>query len=188
MLGLYIVTTIVGGVLILISALGGSHDTDHDIDHGHDGDFHSEIWLPFLSLRFWTYMFAFFGMTGLLLTYFTATSQTLTGVFAALCGLVAGTTIAFVMRYLSKSSSHSGAEERDLLGKPANVLVAIRSGSPGKIRVEVKGEMIDVMATTEETTPLEPGSEVYIVSMDNGRAQVISRTALLESKEINKNA
>ncbi len=88
MLTVYLITAVVGGAFVLLSAFGGSHDDfDHDADFdsdagfesdaGLDADFgadadhgelvHADVWLPFLSMRFWTYFLTFFGVTGMLL-------------------------------------------------------------------------------------------------------------------------
>ena len=87
MLALYIGTMLFGFVLIAISALLGGGDQDGDMDVDHDADVDSELdadadadhdvdndaadlrlWLPFLSMRFYTFLSFAFGLSGTLMT------------------------------------------------------------------------------------------------------------------------
>ena len=80
MLTLYIVSAAVAGVLILLSLMGADHGVEHEVHFDHDSDHdseHSGHWLPFFSLRFYTYFFAGLGVTGLLLHWLTDTQATL---------------------------------------------------------------------------------------------------------------
>jgi membrane protein implicated in regulation of membrane protease activity len=191
MLTLYICGAILGGILIGASAFIGGHDADHDVDHdvdhsldhGHDHDVHGDFWLPFLSLRFWTYGLMVFGVVGLLLTWLTNVSTASGAVLSIASGLVAGTGVAYLMRSLRGSDSDSLAREQDLLGVEAKVLVPIRGETSGKVRVNVKGELIDLVASTTEETPLDVGDSVLVVGIDGGKASVIRRETFFGEKE-----
>ncbi len=188
MLSLYIISAIVGGALILVSIFGGHGDSDTDIDHdvdhdfsaGHEGDaVHSDLWLPFFSLRFYTYGFTFFGLTGLLFEMFKV--EKMTGFWLALAlGVVCGLMASATMYYLSKTSTTSGAEEKDLVGADAKVLVPVKRSLPGKIRCTIKGDMIDVIAVSDEETEIPAGERVMIVAMENQRARVVRRSDFFE--------
>ena len=191
MLTVYILAAIVGGILVLASALmGGEHDTHfggdahfgdvdfHGVD-GHDG-IHSDVYLPFLSLRFWTYFAACFGVTGLLLTNFTSNATTSVAIASLLTGLIAGYLVTAIMRAVNKRESDSGVKEDNLVGQEARVLVGVSPESEGKVRLEVKGELLDMTAFTQENLALRPGDRALVVSIDNGRANVVSLTAMLE--------
>ena len=91
MLPIYLVTLIVGGVLVLVSVFLGDSDTDADVAADIDVDADLDLaagadvdadgsldvglidalqaWLPFTSMRFWTFFAAFFGLTGSLNSY-----------------------------------------------------------------------------------------------------------------------
>jgi membrane protein implicated in regulation of membrane protease activity len=194
MLTVYILAAIVGGILVLASALlGGEHDTHFGGDaHFGDTDFHniggddgihSDIYLPFLSLRFWTYFAACMGVTGLLLTNFTNYSSPVVAIAALGTGLVAGYAVTFVMKAINQRESDSGIKEDHLVGKEARVLVGINSASEGKIRLDVKGELVDMTAFTSEANALLPGDRALVVSIENGKANVVSLTAMLEETQ-----
>ncbi len=188
MLTLYIVTAIIGGALILISALSGGHDTDHDFDAGHDvdvgghdvdaghGDHDADVvsgaWLPFFSLRFWTYFAAAFGIIGLLLTILNAADATMTALLAIGGGFITGMLVAWIMRWLKSASTTDGASIHDLLGKQAKMLVGARPESMGKVRIEAKGEIIDMIAVADDGGAIEAGEEVLVVGVDGNQLRV----------------
>jgi|SRR5687768_266878 len=188
MLIVYILSAIAGGILVAASALmGGEHDTHfgdtdfHDIG-GHEG-IHSDVYLPFLSLRFWTFFAACFGITGLLLTFMSSASSTAIAVIAAATGLVAGVATHGIMRRMRDAESDSGVKVEHLVGREGRVLVGVAPGNEGKIRVDVKGELVDLTAFTDENVPLIPGDRALVVSIENGRANVVSYTAMIEEKQ-----
>lgn len=200
MLTLYIFSAIIGGGLILLSAFGGGdhehgadtehdisvHDMSHDFDAGHEADAgdhetgHEGPWIPFLSLRFWTYFFGIFGATGLLLTNLTSSVEPIIGMVSGGTGFISGLAAAALVRWISKNEADSTARDSDLLGLRAKVTVPIRDQQLGRIRTTVKGELLDILATAEEMKALPEGTEVVIVGMDNGRASVMPLDTLLE--------
>jgi hypothetical protein len=78
--------------------------------------------------------------------------------------------------------SDSGVKEEHLIGREGRVLVGLSPGREGKIRVDVKGELVDMTAFTEDDAPLTPGDRALVVSIDNGRANVVSYTAIIEEQ------
>ena len=73
---IYLTALAFGGILLVASLMGGHdhadhHAGDHDPDHADDHDAGSvaraALVLPFLSLRFWVFGLAFFGLTGAIL-------------------------------------------------------------------------------------------------------------------------
>ncbi len=195
MISFYIVSAIVGGILVIASAFfGGEHDAhfgdahigdfptgDTDM-HGADGSdsAHSDLWMPFFSLRFWTYLFTFFGVTGLLLTNFTSLSPTAATAAAGLTGLAAGLIVSFTLHSIRRNESDSLTTIKDIVGAEGRVLVPIRKNQPGKIRCDIKGSFIDMTAVTNEDFPMEIGTRVLVVSVDGQQAGVVSLTAMLE--------
>lgn len=187
MLTLYIVTAIIGGALILISAISGGHDADHDFDVGHDvdvshdadvghGDHGADVtsgaWLPFFSLRFWTYFAAAFGIIGLLLTLLKAADPTMTALLALGGGLITGMLVAWIMRWLKSASTTDGASIHELLGKQAKMLVGAKPDQMGKVRIEAKGEIIDMIAIADDGGAIEAGEEVLVVGVDGNQVRV----------------
>lgn len=181
MLTLYIISAIAGGVLVLVSAFLGDHD--HDMDHdsdvhveaeGHDSD-HEGPWLPFFSLRFWTYLAAAFGFTGLLLTWLTDLNSGSTLLWSLATGLFVGLAVSLLMNQLRRMGADSSVQTSDLLGLEARVTAPIRGTTLGKVRCNVKGEQLDVLASTDMDRVFEDGETVVIVEMIDGRARVLPR-------------
>ncbi len=181
MLTLYIVSAAVAGVLVLLSALGAGHGIEHEVhfDHsGHETETSHGHWVPFFSLRFYSYFFAGLGATGLLISMLTATDPRVTLWIAIAVGLIAGLSISIMVRVLKLNESSSGAKENDILGREAQVLVPIKGTTPGRIRCVVKGESIDFIAVCDDSVPIEAGSSVIIVAIEEGRALVMPREVL----------
>lgn len=209
MLTIYIFCAVIGGGLIVMSLFGGDHDhgsdadhdftVDHDVDLGadaggdadvgHDADASHDSghgdgpWMLFFSLRFWTYLLGVFGVSGLLLTYLTDSREPVTALLSGATGFLSGVFAASLVGWLRKNEADSTAREHDFLGVRARVTVGIRDRQVGRIRATVKGELIDVLAVSEEPLALPEGSEVVIVGMDNGRATVMPLQALLEENQ-----
>jgi len=185
MLTFYIISAIVGGILVLASVFAhGDHDSHFGGDHfygvdGHDGA-HSDVYIPFFSLRFWTYFLTFFGITGLALTNLTQLAPGLIPWLSGGTGLVAGLLVFFSMLALRRNEVDSNVSQEDLVGSEAKVLLSISEGKPGKIRCAIKGELLDLVAFTSEKLPIEVGARALVVGIQNGNAEVVSLTAMLE--------
>lgn len=188
-------SAITGGILVAASAiLGGEHDSHFggdthfgdvefdDID-GHDG-VHSDLYLPFLSLRFWTYFAATFGAMGLLLTNFSSTVEPFIAIASLVTGVAAGFLTHLAMRAINQRESDGGIKEEHLVGKEARVLVGVGPDREGKVRLDVKGELVDMTAFTQEGLLLNPGDRALVVSIDEGKANIVSLTAMLEESTI----
>lgn len=202
MLALYIVAAIIGGGLVLISALTGGHGHgDHDFSHDHDFSSDHDLsgdnphvdhvadnvigpdwamWLPFLSLRFWTYALATFGLIGWASEALTSTASPTVLTVSIICGVVMGAVVATVMRYLMKTTFDSGARTADLLGVEGRVTVPVNPGLDGKVRLTVKGDTIDFLALSNDDRILTAGEEVVVVAVENDRLRVIPKTDIFQ--------
>lgn len=198
MLTLYTILAIVGTGLALLAAFAGHGDQDssvgagHDIDHAGDvaGDAHHEIevkdvpfysWLPFFSLRFWTFFAASFGLIGLGLTNLSGMKEPLVGILSGTIGFAVGLGVSLLFRAaMNVVQSNSSASEQDLMGKEVDVLVAVRPGAPGRIRAVVKGEILDVIAELEGHLPIEAGERAVVVGYERDRARVMACNLALE--------
>lgn len=195
MLSTYIVAALVGGLLIVLSVVGGIHHGDSDvgadghdgIDHGHDGvDAHEGPWIPFFSVRFWTYFASTFGICGLLLSLLVKTPEPTSALLSGGAGLIVGLLVAYGMRALSRTDTDSSIAPKDLMGREATVVVAIRGRDPGRVRVSVKGEILELLATCEEDFDLEAGSRALVVDMEGDKVKVMSYDTALEQLEQTK--
>ena len=190
MLAVYLFGAILGGGLIVFSALAGmsshsdvgGHGLDHSSDHSSDhvaghGSVHGTgaAWLPFFSLRFWIYAVGAFGLTGAGLTFFKASQEPATLVIATVAGLLMGFSAATIVRLLSRAESTSGLLENDFLGAIAKVSVPIGT-LPGKVRTSIKGEIIDLVASCNDGESFSIGDEVMIVDVE-GNSVTVARQA-----------
>lgn len=148
-------------------ANGHDVDASADADHGDVGDAHghghaSAGFLPiFLSLRFYSFGAFAFGLVGTLLHFFKLAVPGLTLALAVLMGLGSGLLASWSFRALSRSETSSGMHGTEAVGQTARVLVPLKRGDRGKVRVQLKGQLIDMLATTDETE-LETGDTVLI--------------------------
>jgi membrane protein implicated in regulation of membrane protease activity len=192
MLAVYTIATIVGGGLVLLSALGGlGHHASVDggadgFDHSHSGDSGDgaagashDFWIPFLSLRFWTYFAAAFGGMGLALTFLKMSSEPVTGIVAAAVGVALGLTVSWIMRILPRVTMHNTVLSDDFVGKEARVLVAGEGAQPGKIRVSIKGELIDILARREDGGTIATGETVVVIGLEGNEARVARMDELM---------
>lgn len=190
MVTIYAICSVVGLILVTLSLLGHDHaadihgdvhfDASHGMDHsaGHGGAF-----MPFLSLRFWSFFLSAFGLSGMVLTFFGGAPFSWIPWLAAGTGLFCGLAVALILKSISRQDVTTNAAVADLLGKEAEVTVAIRGSTPGRIRCSIKGDLIDMMAVSDSDVALETGSSVIIADIVNDRAKVIARAALFASSE-----
>jgi|SoiMethySBSTD1v2_1073268.scaffolds.fasta_scaffold02860_16 membrane protein implicated in regulation of membrane protease activity len=184
---LYLAALVIGGGTLALQLLMGGHDADagggdhggdvHDASadahDGHDAHGHGEGgFLPIvLSLRFWTYGLLGFGMVGAALHYLQLSSSYATPLIAAAVGLVAGLVASWTFRALSRTDTSSGLEANDAVGQVGRVLVPCGRGGKGKIRIELRGQSIDLLATTDDEE-LASGSQVMVEEMRGQTAHV----------------
>jgi membrane protein implicated in regulation of membrane protease activity len=187
MLVIYLITVIVGGVLVAVSIAAGadSHSTDHGGDAGHGNGDHAGTadailsWLPVASLRFWIFFAAFFGLTGSALTMLGAPGPIPTAIAAALVGYASGLLISRSIRALQRSSSDSSVGEADLIGATAQVLVPMAAGRTGKVRLELKARAVDLLAETDEPGEIAAGERVLVIAAPHGGHVVVARAGKL---------
>ncbi len=181
MIHLYLLSLVVGGGLLGVSVVLGGHDAGHDGPSGalepagHEGPLGgAESYLYWLvSVRFWTFFVAFFGLTGLVFDGLgLVSSQLATVVIATATGTIAGGGAMFVLRRLTKDESSSAASTSDYIGRTGRVLVGFAAGGVGKVRLEVKGSSIDLLAMPEDDRTYSPNDEVIVVEMSGLHAKV----------------
>ena len=210
MIYLYLFALVLGGVLLGTSILLGGHTGvgDGDLDAGGDadaeldpsagadpdvshaeagtGDDHAGVesfLVAFLSIRFWTFFLAFFGLTGLVLDGFGLISSTLIAALLAIgMGVACGLGAVMIMRRVRGDESNSAATGKDYVGKSARVLVGFGPGETGKVRVEVRGTSVDLLAVPIDGNTFATKEEVIVVEMDGVRARVARMTPDLRER------
>lgn len=203
---IYGVCLIVGGIFVLLAAVGGldgvdfagDFDIDVDAPNGVDGvgvddvDVGTQIdqtlrllrnrwWLPFLSLRFWTFGLCFFGLTGLLLNGAQpGLPQWLTALIALLMGLFCGLVAALVLRSLGRQSVSSLIRPEELTGQIATVEIPFDTHSRGKVCLNMRGSTISFFAVTQEEREFNAGETVLVVGMEHNKLWVASAEGMGE--------
>lgn len=210
MLSLYLVCAILGGVLVLFSAIAGLHGHgdvgghsdlgghgdlghhgdpwDHDPGHvgGHAGPHEenpatdSASWLPFTSLRFYVYLLAAFGIVGTVLTLTKMSAEPLTLGLSSGTGVLSGLLATFVVTWLRRADVSSAVRYEDFMGATGIVSVPIRVGSPGKLRSTIRGDVIDVIALPAGDEEILSGEEVVILDMEGHIARVARASDVLQ--------
>jgi membrane protein implicated in regulation of membrane protease activity len=178
----YVFSLVVGGVFLGVSALLGGHgDADAD-GGGHEGGLHKDTggetptWMPFLNLQFWMFAFAFFGLTGTVVGGLGLAGDVVTAGLSAVMGLCAGLGASYAFHKLRHDPVESNVGVADFIGRNASVLLPVQRGQQGKVRVVVKGQLVDLVAATDDEQPIGPREEVLVIEMRETVAQVVRKT------------
>ncbi|MGK7909241.1 MAG: NfeD family protein [Synechococcus sp.] len=142
------------------------------------------LWIPFASLRFWTFGACFFGLTGLLLTVFAPTLSSSTRALIAIAfGVTSATVMTGILRMLRRRPANSLIRTSDLIGKVGIVEVPFDATSPGKIRLSLRNVNVAFLACTDDPTPLNTDDRVVVIREQDNRLWVVSEAAFQSSKD-----
>lgn len=200
LMGLYTIALIVGGGLVVFSAITGSDaDSDvGDVDFGGDVDidvaadadvdlgdvelgadagessaFELSDWL---SLRFLIYFAAMFGLTGTVLTVAGDLSRMTTLIASVVCGAIIGQFVHQMMRWLVKGSSNSSTAHHDYVNRIARVTVPIAPGGRGEVAIRINdGERYLPAVPKRDDESFAVGATVGICALQAGMVVVISQ-------------
>lgn len=173
MLYLYLAAAVIGLVLLGASVFVGH---DHAATHDGSGDGEGSPMLALLSVRVWTYLLAFGGVTGVLLRLVGHEGEPLSAVVALGVGGVAAAMARFVIGRATRAGDSGMVQSTDLVGLTGAVIVPFGGSATGKVRVRVAEADVDVLATTDDGEPLGRDDEVLIVEMREGGSAVVTRT------------
>jgi membrane protein implicated in regulation of membrane protease activity len=147
----------------------GDGDADHGMDHGQAGDGHF-VGL-FLSFRFWTFALASFGMVGSALHFLALASATTALLASGAFGLIAGLGAAWTFRTLGKNTVNSGADVREIVGQVGKVMLPPNADGRAKVRLLVKGQLVDYLATSDDPSLLS-GASVLVEEVRGNEVHV----------------
>jgi membrane protein implicated in regulation of membrane protease activity len=158
----------------------GAHDSSHEVelaDLSHvpaatSTETPGGAWLPFLSLRFWTFFSAFFGLTGLTLTGLSLAAPPVALAASVGVGIASGMGVASLFRLVKSAQVDSSVEAEDLQGAVGRVLVPIDASSEGLVRVKVKGAVKDLRAVADDGATIPRGASVLLLLVRDGVARV----------------
>ena len=131
----------------------------------------ADFFTLFLSVRFWVFASLGFGLSGSLLHYFTAVSPLATAITAIVLGLVSGLSAAFAFRLLKRIASQQAEHSSAAVGRVARVIVPCPEQGIGKVRIELSGQSVDLMAKSSGIR-IDKGDMVVIEEIDGEVAQV----------------
>jgi hypothetical protein len=161
-------------------------DADADAETGTGGSGDVEMFLkrkfnPFVSFKFWTFFLAYFGLTGVVFEFFGLMESTW-GIFGLSLGLglFAGLFSSYLMHAVNANAVSEGVQERDYRGSPAKVTLPLSKSERGKVRMMVKGKMIEMPAepADEDEVVFDLNEECFVLDVEDGVAKVIHASAL----------
>lgn len=185
MLTLYLGLSLAGSVLLVVPLLGGQEvEGDAAQPSGQrEGASEGWAWLPWASLRFWSFALAFAGLTGSLLTLL-GMGGAATAVAALGVGWVSGGGVTLLVARLHKTSADGTYTEDDYRGQCARVLLPIVPQSvAGRVRLRIAGRDVDRPAVSEDGRAIAIGDEVVVwrVLGDGTLVVTATETALVEA-------
>lgn len=148
-------------------------DADADVDHGGFADAGADaLWLPFLSLRFWTFFLMSMGLTGTLLTLLSSQHEFLVAGISIPFGLLIGVAVAWMFRVLKKNTVSGETRLSGFVGQEAKVVLPVRLGGRGKIAIQTMAGRVELVAVTRDEADIGLGEPVIIASIKDGVADV----------------
>ena len=203
----YWVCFLIGGIFVALAVLGGIDDVDFDFEADTDlelidpgegpqkptrysrrqnrvGGQRIPILSILKSLKFWTFGSCFFGLTGLILS-FLQPGLAPGGIvaIAAGMGLLCGTAMAWILLALRRRQADSLVRSEDLVGLTGIVEIPFDATQKGKVRLQVKGSMVDFVALTDERKLLPKGEPVVVMGTKNNRVWVVSAETFHQPSE-----
>ena len=165
----YIVAVVLGGGLLLIQLVSGHHDVGgHDVGVGGHHAIHGP---GILSTRSLTFGLTAFGLVGAPLHILGIVSPGGALAVAAASAVAASVGSGWAFNTLGQASASGAAAFDELVGQQARVLVSCSRSERGKVRVSLKGQLVDLMATTDAAEIAE-GTQVRIVDIRDDVAHV----------------
>jgi membrane protein implicated in regulation of membrane protease activity len=167
----YLLALVLGGGTLLVQMLSG-------LGHGHDffGDGHHPLHGPgLMSTRSVTFGLLDFGLVGGALHFFGILSPAWALTVGALAGVATSLVVSLAFRQLDHPDASGAAMFEEARGRTARVLVACAPGQRGKVRVELKGQTVDMLATADAASVPE-GAQVRIVDVRGDVAHVEAMT------------
>lgn len=152
-------------------------DADGDAEAGADQDSliggPADLVALFLSVRFWVFASLGFGLSGTLLTFLTGVGAIPTAVTAISLGLFSGLAAALTFRFLRRTASATTEDHRiAAIGRVGRVLLPVQEGSRGKVRIEIGGRNVDLIAKTNGLR-IERGDTVIVEDVEDDTALVV---------------
>ena len=97
-------------------------------------------------------------------------------------GLVVGVVVVWLI-YIQRRRQvvDSLVRTNHVVGRSGTVEIPFDAHTQGKVRVNVKGSLVDFMAFTDEPREFSPGDRVFVVGMKGNKVWVVSEDAIAKS-------
>ena len=173
---LYLIAIVLGGGSLLVQMFaGGDHGAPgHGLDHG---DVSHPDGPGILSTRSLIYALFTFGFVGGLLHVPPVVEPRTALAIAIVSALAVAVAVGYAFQSLDDVGASGAAGLDEVKGRRARVLVACARGRRGKVRVQLKGHQVDMLATTDEEQIAE-GAEVVIAEVRDGVAHVATKEGM----------
>jgi membrane protein implicated in regulation of membrane protease activity len=193
MLELFILCGVIGFVFLAISFIFGEfgggveheighdlhveadHDVSHDLSHETETD-HDDSGREgpgFFSIRTMSAFVTVFGLSGLM-----ATLLKTSDIASVLIGVAAGSVGAVIVHSVTKlffrSQASSIITDNDMLNSTGTVLVEVQKEAIGKVRLTVKGSMVEKLATNMDDTIIPVNKKVRVVGFEKNMVIVVN--------------
>jgi hypothetical protein len=136
---------------------------------------------PLYSFKFWTFFLAYFGLTGVVFEAFGLMESTL-GIFGLSVGLglFAGLFSSYLMHLVDRDDVSAGVTAHDYVGSSAKVTLPLSGRERGKVRMMVKGKMIEMPAESadDDEVVFDLNEECFVLGVEDGVAKVVHPNAL----------
>lgn len=138
--------------------------------------------LIFKTIKFWTFGLCFFGLTGLLFSWFVPNlSPPMILAIAVVMGLLIGGGMASVLQLLRYQNVNSLVKPGELVGQIGTVEIPFDQNSRGKVRLHYSGNIREMVARTSDTRSLESGDTIVVVGIEENQLWVVAEESLKES-------
>jgi membrane protein implicated in regulation of membrane protease activity len=177
MWAVYLIALLIGlGILLaqIVIGSGDGHGGHGGGSHGHGEAIADDAVALFLSSRFWIFFALAFGLSGSLLTFFALAPNLSVALIASVAGVVSGLFAALAFRAARRLAVTTSASASEAIGSTGRVLIPCAKGKVGQVRIALKGQTVDLMATTDEDE-IARGDEVLIEDMRGEVAHVSPR-------------
>ena len=155
-----------GGIDHDLGDAGGAGDVDHDVGSGGS---HAGGWF---SPRFVTFALFAFGFAGAGLHFLGLAPAAVTLGLAVAAGLGSGFLASAVFRALRRKEATSSAALEEAAGTMGTLLLPAAPDRPGKVRVTLKGQLVDLVAVPEDG-PVPAGTQVVVLEVRDDVARVV---------------
>ena len=131
------------------------------------------------TIKFWTFGLCFFGLTGLLFSWFAPhLGPVIILAIALVMGLLIGGATASALQILRYRSANSMIAPGELVGQLGTVEIPFDQNSRGKGRLYFGDNVHEMMARTSDSQAFQAGDRVVVVGREDNQLWVVSEESL----------